>query len=352
MKEAGFAYGTACNFWEMRLDAHTGTPIEKPRKLTNWSGFCMNPMSETSDGKQIAFLKWSPRETSYLADLAGGGTRILQARHFPLSESSEVPTAWMPDSKAILFVSDRSGPWGVYRQSLDQDIAEPIVSGDFARNPRLTPDGKSLLYLGVGENGPPPVKGPEPVMRVSITGGASQRLFMARPWSLLTCARSPTGQCLIGEPTEDGKQLIVSVVDSMKGRGPELFRFALAVNDDSWFLEISPDGTRVAATRTPTGPICILSLDGRVLRQVWVKGKGNPLSFFWAADEKGFFVTSADIQNRREILYVDLQGNAHALWENSGGSPGEIEAHPSPDGRYLAFNGWATNSNMWVVENF
>jgi eukaryotic-like serine/threonine-protein kinase len=352
MKEAGFEGGTACNFWEMRLDTHTGTPLEKPRKLTNWSGFCMNPMSETSDGKKLSFVKWSPRETSYLADLAAGGTRILQPIHFPLSESSEAPVGWMPDSKAIYFVSDRSGPEGVYRQSLDQDIAEPIVSEGFARNPRLTPDGRSLIYLGIGENGPPPAKGPEPVMRVSISGGASQRLFMAKPWSLLTCASFSTGQCLIGEPTEDGKQLIVSVVDPMTGRGPELFRFALAANDDSWFLGISPDGTQVAATRTPAGPIYILSLAGTVLRQLRVKGRSNLVSFYWAADGKGFFVTCADIQNRREIVYVDLQGNAHALWENSGGTPGEIEAHPSPDGRHLAFNGWATNSNIWTMENF
>jgi Tol biopolymer transport system component len=350
LEEAGFADGSACNFWGMQLDAHTGTPIEKPTKLTNWSGFCMNPMSETSDGKKIAFLKWFPKETSYLANLAAGGTRVLRSRHFPLSESSEAPVGWMPDSKAIFFISDRSGPLGIYRQSLDQDIAKLIVPQGFGRNPRVTPDGKSIVYLGIGENGPPPIKGPEPVMRVSITGGASQRLFMARPWSLLTCARTPTGQCLIGEPTDDGKQLIVSVLDPVTGRGPELFRFALVVNDGSWFLDLSPDGTQVAAIRTATGPIYILSLAGKVLQQVRVRGWTNLLSFYWTADGKGLFVTSG-IRNGKEILHVNLQGDAHALWEDTG-LGGEVEAHPSPDGRYLAFNGWATNSNMWLLENF
>jgi eukaryotic-like serine/threonine-protein kinase len=350
VEEAGFADGSACNFWGMRLDAHTGTPIEKPTKLTNWSGFCMNPMSETSDGKKIAFLKWFPKETSYLADLVAGGTRVLRPRHFPLSESSEAPVGWMPDSKAIFFVSDRSGPLGIYRQSLDQDIAELIVPQGYGRNPHLTPDGESIVYLGVGESGPPPIKGPEPVMRVSITGGASQQLFMARPWSLLTCARSPTGQCLIGEPTDDGKQLIVSVLNPVTGRGPELFRFALVVNDGTWFLDLSPDGTRVAATRTLKGPIYVLSLAGRDLQQVRVRGWSNLFSFYWAADGKGLFVTSG-IRNGKEILHVDLQGNSHALWEDSG-LGGEVEAHPSPDGRHLAFNGWATNSNMWLMENF
>jgi hypothetical protein len=50
-------------------------------------------------------------------------------------------------------------------------------------------------------------------------------------------------------------------------------------------------------------------------------------------------------------LYVDFQGNAHLLWENSGGS-GETEARPSPDGRHLAFNSWTTSGNIWLMENF
>jgi eukaryotic-like serine/threonine-protein kinase len=352
VEEPESSYGTACNFWAMRLDTHTGKPIEKPRKLTNWSGFCMAGLSRTLDGKQLAFLKWSPRESSYLADLGTGGTQILRTRHFPLSESADAAVGWMPDSKAIFFRSDRSGSGqqAIYRQSLDQDIAELVVPGGYGTNPCLTPDGKSLLYRGVGENGPPPAKGPEPVMRVSATGGASQRLFIARPWSLLTCASSPKGQCLIGEPTEDSKQLVVSVLDPVMGRGPELFRFALVANDDGWFLALSPDGTRVAATRTPAGPILILSLGGKVLQQVRVKGWTNLQNFYWAADEKGFFVT-AGIPNGKEILHVDLQGNAQPLWESTGGS-GETEALPSPDGRHLAFNGWAINSNIWMMGDF
>jgi hypothetical protein len=62
------------------------------------------------------------------------------------------------------------------------------------------------------------------------------------------------------------------------------------------------------------------------------------------------FVT-AGVRNGKDILYVDFQGNAHLLWENSGGS-GETEARPSPDGRHLAFNSWTTSGNIWLMENF
>ena len=343
-------FGSACNFWELRLDTHTGTAVEKPRQLTNWSGFCMSGLSITADGKTLAFLKWVGKQTSFLADLAAGGTHIHNPRHFPLSESSDGATDWTPDSKAIFFVSNRSGHEGVYRQSLDQDIAEPVVTEGYGRNPRVTPDGNSIVYLGIGEKGPWPARGPEPVMRVSVTGGPSQRLFTARAYSLMTCSRSPSNLCVIGEPIEDGKQLVVSVLDPLKGRGRELFRFALVANDDSWFLDLSPDGSRVAATRTLAGPIYILSLGGQVLQQVQVRGWSNLQSLIWAADGKSFFVV-AGIRNGRELLNVDLQGNAHALWENTGGSA-ETLVYSSPDGRHLAFSGWTTNGNMWMLENF
>jgi len=130
---------STCNLWEMRLDGRTGEPIEKPREITNWSGFCVDGLSETSDGKNLAFLKWAATQTSFLADLTEGGSRILRQRHFPLSESSEGVVDWTPDSKAIFFISFRSGGHGIYRQALDQDIAEPVVTEGYGRDPRVTP---------------------------------------------------------------------------------------------------------------------------------------------------------------------------------------------------------------------
>jgi hypothetical protein len=103
-----------------------------------------------------------------------------------------------------------------------------------------------------------------------------------------------------------GKQLIVSILDPATGRGPEIFRFALVVNDGTWFLELSPDGTRVAATRTLKGPIYILSFAGEELQQVCVKGWSNLLSFFWAADEKGL-TTSSSLPRHPKMISKDSE---------------------------------------------
>ena len=343
-------FGSACNFWKVRLDGDTGKPTEKPSRLTNWSGFCMSSPSVTRDGKELVFLRWAGHTSSYMADLVAGGNRIVRPKHFPLTESSDAVTDWTPDSKTIILVSNRSGQFGIYKQFLDSDMAEPLVTQGYGRDPRMSPDGKSVVYLGMQENGPLANGIPEPVMRVAIAGGPSRRLFTASSGSVLTCARSPSHLCAIGEPTEDGKQLAVSSFDPLMARGSELFRFSLDSNDSDWNLDLSPDGSRFAAISSTAGPIYIFSARGEVLQLIHVKRWSNFHYVVWAADSKSLFVTT-NTQGGRVVLHVDLQGNAAALWENTGGS-GETLAHPSPDGRHLEFDGWTTSGNMWLMENF
>jgi len=154
---------------------------------------------------------------------------------------------------------------------------------------------------------------------------------------------------VIAEPSEDNKQAILTRLDSLKGRGPELARFALDPNEKYWWIEVSPDGSRIAATRTPSGPIYVLSPQGQPIQQIQVKGWSNVQAFSWTADGKGLFVV-AGIRGGRVVLRMDLQGNANVVWENTGGS-GETLAVPSPDGRHLAMQGWTTTGNMWMLEN-
>ena len=142
----------------------------------------------------------------------------------------------------------------------------------------------------------------------------------------------------------------ISSFDPMKGRGPELFRFALGSNDGNWRLNLSPDGTRFAVLPSTAGPIYIFSSHGKVLQHVRLKGWSRLQTAIWAADGKSLFVT-ASIRDGGVVLHVDVQGNAHVLWENPGTSWETME-HPSPDGRYLEFDRWTRTGNIWLLENF
>jgi len=155
---------------------------------------------------------------------------------------------------------------------------------------------------------------------------------------------------VIAEPTEDRTQEVITSLDPVKGRGPELARFTVDPNDSSWFSVISWDGTHIAATRTAAGPIYILPVHGQGVQQIKVKGWDRLEEFTWAADGRGLFVV-APASRGKALLHVDLKGNTHVLWEDTG-ADGETLASPSPDGRHLAIQSRTTSSNMWMMEDF
>ena len=341
---------TSCNFWEMRLDAHTGKPVEKPRRLTSWTGFCMAGTSVTADGKKFVFMKWASRVTTYVADLDRGGTRIAASRHFTLNETVDRPLDWTADGKALIIDSDRAGPDGIYKQSLDEDNAHPLDANlDLHAKqhlwgfPRATPDGNWVFYFRAK---PDDAQGLQ-VMRIPITGGTSQLVSTARHNSKILCARPPSDLCAIAEPSEDHKELIVTGFDPMKGRGPELARLALDPNEDGWFLDLSRDGTRIAAIRGPASPIYILSLRSEAMSEIHVKGWRYLSSLNWAADGKGLFVVAGP-QSDGTLLYVDFRGRSNVLWKHVL----PFSSMASPDGRHLAIPDHIVPRNLWMMQDF
>ena len=314
----------------------------------------MGVMSVTADQRQLVFLKSENHTTGYMADLTAGGRRIQNLRHFPLSESSGSVMDWSPDSKTMILWLYRSGLYGLYKQPgeqpLDSDLPEgPLVSPpDGSRNARVTPNGQWILYFGAEKTEVPGTK-PEPVMRVSINGGPSQKLFVAAAGSLLFCGSLRSAGCVIAEPSEDRQHAIISSLNPLTGRGPELTRLPLP-NEDRGFLVLSPDGRRIALTQTPASPIQIFSLQGQPIQEIRVKGWSNLLVYDWTPDGNSFYV-DAGTRKGHVLLYVDLQGNAHKLWESPGATV-EMYARSSPDARHLAISTFTTKGNMWMMENF
>ena len=342
------AIGNISNLCAVRLDRHTGEPVEKPRRLTNWTGFGVASLSATKDSRRLAFLQWASHATIYVAELEPDGTRIRNPTHFTLTESRDFLADWTQDSKAIILLSNRTGRAGIYKQFLNRDTPERVLTepGDIA-TARVTPDGKWVLYL-TGK-APDEASGPPQLARVSITGGASQRMFPVTPGSLPLCARAPSEVCVIAEPSEDAQQIIVTAFDPLRGRASELTRIAIDPGADFWAIDISPDGTRLAVLLNPGGPVQILSLRGKPIHTIYPKSLNNMQFVHWDASGRGLYL-STGARRGRALWHLDLRGNADLLWENRGGdwAPGL----PSPDGRHMAIQSSDETSNVWMMENF
>jgi len=342
-------FGVTCNLWGAMLSAQSGQFIQEPKRLTTWSGFCEDNPTLTADGKQLSFLKWASHMTISVADLDAGRTRLSESRHFTLTESKDMPTDWTSDSSAVIFASNRSGQFGIYKQSLSAIDAEQLVAGNPGLgNPRVSADGNWVIYQQSLK--PEDPSSLQEIRRVSINGGTSYLVGTARPGGVLLRARSPSNLCAIAEPTEDRKRMIVTALDPIKGRGPELIRFDLdSSTEDARYLDLAPDGSRLAVIRGGELPLQILSLRGEPPREIKLKDWKNLTTVDWDGDGKGLFVSSRGTGGAI-LLHVDLDGNSQILRRN----PEYYSTHgvPSPDGRHIAMLDQPLDGNMWLVENF
>lgn len=351
----GFASDQAtCDFWVMRLDVLTGKPIEKPKRLTDRTGFCISNANVTADGKWLAFLKLSGiHGTAYMADLAAGGTRILKQRHFTLDAGEDAITDWSADSKTVIVIHNRGDHYELYKQSLNEEMPEPIVPAapGTVENTVVSPDGKWVIVQVWPVSGSPSRL--VTIVRVPMTGGSPEELFRVREGSLISCSKAPSSLCTVAEQSDDRKQMIITAFDPVKGRGHELARFEIDPGIDlSYFLQgrVSPDGTRLLAVRGSKGPIEIRSLHGEGVQLIKPRGADAMLTVGWAAGGYGLFVTNRS-KTGSELLQMDLQGNTKSLWK-SRSNEGECFAVPSPDGRHLAIYDVQRSANMWMMEDF
>jgi DNA-binding winged helix-turn-helix (wHTH) protein/Tol biopolymer transport system component len=348
------------NLWGIPVDMKTGKPVGEPKRITNWGEGVPELLSVTSDGKQLAVLKQTRYSYVNIGELEDGGRRLKNSHRLTLEEGSDLPGAWMPDSGAVLFLSDRNGTWGIYKQGIEQSIAQPIVTGsDYKYSPVVSPDGSWILYLSSPARRRPTT--PVRVMRVSALGGPPQVVLEGQGIDRIACSEPRAALCVFSVLTLDQKQVIFSAFDPSQGTKhtvatvnlAKVDRYAQAPEVYGW--DLSRDGSLVAFAQLATleeRHLQILPLAGGRAREINVRGWQGLMTLRWAADGKGLFVSPGTALGAT-ALYVDLEGRAQVIWKlESGNYSRSAWAIPSPNGRFLTLTGYASNSNVWLLENF
>jgi len=331
------------NLWEIGIDNHAGTPIGKTKRITSGGGSFIRRMNVSADGKRLALLKLTDQWQTFLGELAAGGTRLKLAHRLTNNDADERPTGWTADSKTVLLTSNRGGTGGIYKQGINQETSETVITGQ-GLDPygRLSPDAGWILFIDPLQH----------MMRIPVSGGVPQLVLEARNGADFRCARAPANLCVIFETSQDEKQFMVTAFDPVKGRGRVLRTVENGPPHPYGKGELSPDGSMLAISRTDEAEIHLrlLSLSGGSDREITLKGWPNITGLDWSPDGKGLYCGSASSQGGT-LLYVDLQGSARVLWQYKGGGR-LIHGAPSPDGRYLAIGVQVTNSNVWMLEGF
>jgi Tol biopolymer transport system component len=267
-----------------------------------------------------------------------------------LDEGRNLPFAFTPDGKRVLFTSDRDGPAHVFRQAADQAAPDLVVSGpDAVTIARLDPEGTNLLYLL--QPSAEDTSGTGRLMSVPLAGGTPHLVLQAPQLHNFQCARLPSKACIFGISTPDKIEFVS--FDSSTGVTHAIEGLALP-EGGSYNWSLSPDGSTVAMADWRRGPapseILLLSLRGRAPRKLAVTDCAGISHIDWAADGRSLWVSALLPSGEQALLSVDLQGRATPVLQSLQRELGW--AIPSPDGRRIAFWEAGGSSNAWLLRDF
>jgi DNA-binding winged helix-turn-helix (wHTH) protein/Tol biopolymer transport system component len=349
------------NLWEILTDIHTGRPRKDSKRLTNWAGFFLKGLTASADGKRLLFLRSSFQNSVYVGALAPAvAPGSFSPRLLTMEKHGDWPTAWTPDSQALVYYSAKNGDNDIFTQKLDEDSPQPLVTGPGEQlAARLTPDGSSLIYMDVPsfQNFGPGTS--VRLMRVRVTGGPAQLVLISHAYDSHRCPRLPTTFCVLSERSIDERRLMFFAFDPMQAITPETSdggkgRELLSVDTEpksSYGWDLSPNGSLLAISKTDEHELRIrfVSLKNSQAYEVNLPGWARLNGMDWSADSRSLFI-SGHSATGTTLLRVDLQGHARALWEERGVY--QMWAVPSPDNRRVAILSAKWDCNVWMAENF
>ncbi|HEV2489135.1 MAG TPA: hypothetical protein VGT03_04960 [Candidatus Acidoferrales bacterium] len=335
------------NLWELHVDSPGSKVSGSPRQITSWAGLSLSDLSVSADNKHLVFVNAGNQSDIYVLGLEGKG-RAEAPQRLTLEGRNNIPSAWATDGQSLFFSSDRNGNWNIFRQRLQERIAQDfVVDPGEQSEPRLSPDASSVLYWDSTAKGSGAVA-PIRLLRVPISGGAPALLFEASRGAAVRCAHARS-VCVLSELDMAKSELVFTAFDPVQGRKGELLRLAADLRSSpAW--DLSPDGSTIAIVDLDDrkDSIRLVELPSGSSRMIPI-GRGQQLSgITWSADGAGWFVTSSSVRGS-SVLQVRLNGAVSELWTSTS-----ILAAPlaSPDGKNLAFTVSTYNSNAWVIENF
>ncbi|MGD0307284.1 MAG: hypothetical protein ABSC71_20855 [Candidatus Acidiferrales bacterium] len=358
------------NLWAVNADPDTGRALNDPRRLTDWVGFRMRVFSTTSDGNQFVYMNDLEQSDVWIADIEDNGTRLESPQRMTLSEKMDWAGGWTPDSKNVLFYSDRAGIYDLFSQAIDDTSAQPLTRSDQEqRAPRMCPDQKCILFMewpNATPGGPVPTTGH--IMRMPAgggpsdtvltihgyygSGGAGSYLAAVGGYPSFRCPRETGALCVVAEKDSSGSKVTFAAFDPYKGQVRVIATVNLA---DARFWDLSPDGKRIAYSANELDQAAIhIFATGRTdadgggasaMKTVNINDLNRLQALAWTADGKAFFVASQTSRGS-QIWLVDENGKAKQL---SARSWAVQELSPSPDGRKIAISELTTNSNAWMI---
>ena len=294
-REGSFYYGLSVGMEEIyvaTLDATTGKILNPSAALPRrYTGGSLAP-DWSPDGKHLAYASMR------IPAVSGATGRIITIRSFETGEERQLASRidprynlrWSPDGRTILVVGvgPDNQPGGY---AIDVQTGEVVASLPRAIWVEWSRDGKSVFYLHNNPN-------KAPVLVRDLKTGQDKKLS-SNPMGPL--AVSPDGQWLAFSSSA-----ALNIMPTSGGNARELLRFQQS--GSVWSIAWAPDGRHL------------------------------------------FFVKRNLSENRAELWRIAVAGGEPQNLGVAMNSMSQISIHP--DGRRIAYNYGESKSEVWVMENF
>jgi Tol biopolymer transport system component len=303
-----------------RRGAPAGTSVEHLALTDRFPASALSP-----DGKKVAFIAHGEIFATSAKD---GG----DAQRLTRSGANNVQIEWAPDSRRLVYASDRDGDWHIFSYDFSSSAETKLTSGAIDLFPRFSPDGKHIAFERAGHE-----------LRVLDLDSKQERAiatgYLERQpgQSNRPIAWSPDGKWIAYLATTARLFENVNVVPAAGDAAARTVSFLANGNSDD--LLWSPDGTYIlfgTTQRTEPGQIARIDLVPRTprfhedeFRDLFKpagqesKNESDEAKPSKPAAPKPVNIVFEDIRNRVSLLPVGLDAQS-------------VDAI-SPDGKTLLF---------------
>jgi DNA-binding winged helix-turn-helix (wHTH) protein/Tol biopolymer transport system component len=332
----------AAHLFTVKTDLNTGRFLSDPQPISEVNGDRAFSLSASDDGQQVGMVVERRTPEVFIGKLQQPGPALVATRRLTYHASDAYPHGWMPDGNAVVYESNDTGKYAIFKRRLDASTPEMLARlPDDSVLPEVSPDGNWVLFAQF----PTPRIHADAIFRVSVNGGRPEQVPTAGRFDEFDCPVSNRGTCVLRVTI--GRQFVYYALDPLQGKGKELGRTDWMPNVlADWGL--SPDSSMVAlANHDPIRPgirIVTLSSPARSTAvDIPLPGYGTILKPTWSPDARGFYVESKT-EIGYSLLYVDRAGHVRVLKD----TPNPVWGVPSRDGTKLAFVDQSSSKNVWI----
>jgi Tol biopolymer transport system component len=339
----GGAVGPEVVLREIAVDS-SGRATSAPTELWRGAGVGLSDLTIVG-GRMSVLISRSNNLDVVLARLAPRATRLDGApQRLSRSDAVDKDPDWLPDGR-VVYYSERSLEGALFAQAPGAVDAVPLVDGPVLHRSLTSLRTGALLYARpISDSGDGAPKAPGEERFVLRRGLEEREILRTSSGAQVRCGARDIARCVLR--SRDGGGWSYSRFDLASGRiEPPFYRAGplvrgFAVFPDGGSIVVASHGPNLAVVRVADGATRTLTTSptAQLIQEVAFTSDGQGLIFTGMQFEGALY----------GMAHVNLDGKGDMLLSSSNtwlSSPAV-----SPDGKWLAFDERAENSDVWLVE--